>query len=567
MSKVTDSIRDTRASIATVLGNPDLRRLNLAFAGSAIGDWAYATAILIWAYGVGGSAAVGIWFTIRLVLMTVITPFASTLVDRLPRRALMVWLDLIRALTCAVAAILLAVGAPAITVFVVATLTSLVSTPFRPAIAAILPSLVRSPEELVAANGTTSTIDSLSFLVGPALGGLMVAWFDIPVVVAFNVVTFLWSAALLARIGERPDTTDEAADEAVREPTDGQPANPGAEVEEPQGFLAESMAGFRIIAGHPGLRMVCGVYAAQTVVAGAAAVFEIEMAEQMTSFGSHGVGFLDSVMGIGAVVGGLVAISRSTAGRLASDFGVGVVFWALPLLLAAIWPQAWAAFLAMLIIGVANPVVDVNAATILQRLAPEAALGRVFGALEAALIGSMAVGAAVMPLLLNWIGLRGGLAVLAVLITVAVIPAFTRLRRMDAELAEPSALDLLRDVALFGPLEPKALELLARTMTRVEVPAAATVISEGDPGDRFFVVESGALTATFRGAVLSRMGPGDPFGEIALLRDVPRTATVTADQPSVLYALDRDRFLAAVSGSVEVATRADDLIAKRIPTY
>ncbi len=101
----------------------------------------------------------------------------------------------------------------------------------------------------------------------------------------------------------------------------------------------------------------------------------------------------------------------------------------------------------------------------------------------------------------------------------------------------------------------------------MEVAAGETVISEGEPGDQFYVVESGALTASFHGEVLSQQGPGDPFGEIALLRDVPRTATVTADEDSVLLYLERDEFLAAVTGNSEVAGRADDLIARRIPTY
>ena len=126
---------------------------------------------------------------------------------------------------------------------------------------------------------------------------------------------------------------------------------------------------------------------------------------------------------------------------------------------------------------------------------------------------------------------------------------------------------LLRAVPLFAPLEPKSLELIVQQLVRVEVPAGEVLIHEGDEGDRFYVIESGRLTATFKGDVLSQMGPGDPFGEIALLRDVPRTATVTADEDSVLLALDRATFLDAVTGDNEVSSRADDLIGRRIPTY
>ena len=200
MSRVVDAVRETRTSLSTVFANPGLRRLNLAFAGSAIGDWAYATAITIWAYDVGGVRAVGIWFTVRLILMTILTPFASTLVDRISRKGIMVGADLIRAAVALVVAGLIWADAPSMWVFVLATVTALVSTPFRPAVAAILPNLVDTPEELTAANGTTSTIDSLAFFVGPALGGVLVGVFGIPFVVVFNALTFLWSAAMLARI-------------------------------------------------------------------------------------------------------------------------------------------------------------------------------------------------------------------------------------------------------------------------------------------------------------------------------------------------------------------------------
>ena len=568
MSRVADAVRETGTSLSTVFGNPTLRRLNLAFAGSSIGDWAYATAIVVWAYEVGGVTAVGIWGTVRLILMTLVTPFASTLVDRLPRKMIMVSTDLIRAAICLAVAGLIWVEAAPIIIFVLATFTSIVAAPFRPAVAALMPNLVTEPEELTAANGTASTIESLAFFLGPAIGGILVAGFGVPVVVLLDAATFVWSAALVSRIKvhseELPETTTAAGDDSGAAPA-GDLLE--AAEEESENFFAESMAGFKTIWANKDMRMISGVYCAQTVVAGASLVFGVEMAVQMTNFGTPGIGYLDSAMGVGALIGGLVAIGRASAGRLATDFGIGVVFWALPLLLTAIWPEMWAAFLAMFIIGVANPIVDVNATTIIQRSASDEVMGRVFGALETALIASMAIGSIAMPILLHVIGLRWSLAVFAIVITAAVLPTFGRLRRLDVELAEPGGLVLLRAVPLFAPLEPKSLELIAQQLVRVEVAAGDVLIREGDEGDRFYVIESGQLTARFKDDVLSQMGPGDPFGEIALLRDVPRTATVTADEASALLALDRATFLDAVTGDNEVRSRADDLIGRRIPTY
>jgi MFS family permease len=557
MGRVGDAVRETGASLRTVFGNPNLRRLNLAFAGSEIGDWAYATAITVWAYEVGGTRAVGIWFTVRLVIMALVTPFASTLVDRYSRRMMLVVTDVIRAAIILVVAGLIVIEAPPITVFVLATLTAVVAAPFRPAVGAILPSLARSPGELTAANGTINTLESLAFFLGPAIGGLLLVWFDVPLVALVNVATFAWSALLVLGITV---PAKEASDPASG---DGE-----AEGDEPaEGFLRESMAGFQSIWANPGLRLVTGVYTIQTLIAGASAVFIIEMAVQMTPFGARGVGYLDSMFGVGALVGGLVAIGRASKGRLATDFGVGTILWGLPLLLTAVWPELWAAFLAVFIMGVGNPLADVNASTILQRTTPDAVLGRVFGALDTALIVAMAVGAAMMAPLIAAFGLQWSLAILAFIVAAAVLPAFGRLRRMDVELREPDGLVLLRGLPLFAPLEPKSLEAIAQQLVRVQVAPGDAVITEGAEGDRFYVIESGACTATFQGEVLSQMGPGDPFGEIALLRDVPRTATVTADADSVLYALEREDFLAAVTGSTEVNTRADDLISRRKPTY
>ncbi len=584
MSVVSEALRETGSSLSLVFRNPALRKLNLAFAGSAIGDWAYATAMAVWVYSVGGLTAVGIWGTIRLLMMTFVTPFASVLVDRYSRKWIMVTADVLRASVIFVCAVLVWTEAPVWTVFVLATLTSIFAAPFRPAVAALLPHLVERPEELTAANGTSSTIDSLSFFIGPALGGLLLTVTTVPVVMLVNVASFVWSAVLVAGIKERdaePTANADAEDAdavTVGDTTvdsDGGPAlavaadhdAADAAEAESESFVQETVAGFKAIWTVSDLRLVSLVYCAQTIVAGASVVYGIAMAVEMTSFGPNGVGYLDSMFGVGAIIGGLVALGRASKMKVGTDFGWGVILWAIPLLLAAVFPHAWAALIAVAIMGFGNPLVDVNAVTMVQRLGDDKVMGRVFGALETGLIASMALGSVLMPLLLHWFGLQWALAILAIGVSAAVLPFMGRLRRMNTTLGEPDGLRLLRALPLFAPLEPKSLELVAQQLGRLEVAAGETVITEGESGDRFYIVESGSLTASFRGEVLSHQGPGDPFGEIALLRDVPRTATVVADEPSVLLTLDRDDFLAAVTGNSEVSGRADDLIARRTPTY
>jgi MFS family permease len=566
MSSIGSAVRETGISVSTVFRQPSLRRLNLALAGSMIGDWAYATAIAVWAYGIGGASAVGIWGTSRLALMAVLAPFAAAMADRYPRRAVMIGCDVVRFVLVGVAAVVVQTEGPAAIVFVLATLSPIFGTAFRPAQMALVPSLVKSPEELTAANGVSSTVESLAFFVGPALAGFLLAVADVAAVFAVNALTFALSAIIVW--GIRPTSTAvqvpvTPAGEAVNTDADG--IETAAEEKKPN-FLLDALEGFRVIWRHPDLRLVVTTYCAQTVIAGASMVFAVAIAFDMTDLGPSGLGWLDSVLGVGAIFGGFLAIGLASRHRLASDFGWGVVFWALPLLLIAVWPTAWAAFLAMAIIGAANPVVDINASTILQRLTPDAVMGRVFGALESGLIATMALGALVMPILIAGPGLRWGFVVLSVPIVVIALLGMPRLRKLDRSVSEPEGVALLAGVPLFAPLARPLLESLAGKLTRIEVPAGTQVLRVGEAGDRFYVIESGRLDATYQGRDLSSMGAGECFGEIALLHDVPRTATVTAEEDSVLQALDREDFLAAMSGDNELLGRAESLAARRIPT-
>ncbi len=560
MSAVRDAVAETLSSLRTIWANVALRRLNLALAGSMIGDWAAATAVVVWAYENGGAAAVGIWAAAKLGLTAVATPVAGMLADRYPRVAVMVTSDLLRALVLTVTAAIIAVDGPDAAVYVLATVAGLIGTVFRPAQMALTPSLARTPDQLTAANGVGSTLESLAFFLGPAIGGVLLTFTNVPVVFMLNVATFLWSAVLLLSIRGRVRDAEPDA-----EPDDGQ--STVAEVEEAEeSFWQEASAGFRIIFGNRDLRLITLLYSAQTLVAGASIVFEVTMAEELLGIGAEGVGYLDSVMGIGALLGGLVAISLATRGRLASDFGFGVLFWALPLVLVTIWPQAAAAFLAMFVIGVANPIADVNATTILQRLAPEAVLGRVFGALDAALIAAMAVGSLIMPLLIGLVGIRWGLLLLAAPVGLVTVLAFGRLRRLDSTLADPPHLALVSDLPLFQPLLRAELERVALELQELRVPSGFAVIRQGDEGDRFYILESGRVQVVVDGAAVGELSAGECFGEIALLRDVPRTASVIALEECVLQSLTREDFLDAVSDT-EVRTRADALAAKRLPVY
>lgn len=541
-----------RTSLTAVAGNRNLRRIQLAFLGSAIGDWAYATAVAVWAYEAGGAKAVGIWVAIRYTLMAISAPFTSTLADKMSRKLLMVLCDVIRALLIAGAAVCLLVDAADAWIFVLATIASLVGTPFLVAQRSLLPLLAERPEELTAANGTASTIESMAFFVGPALAAALLGFTSIPVVFLVNVATFVLSLVLIVGVSVPPSSESALAEE--RDSTD----------DIAPGFLAETSAGFRTIAGDKGLALVTLAACVQTVIAGGSAVFMLVMADTILGTGPRGVGYLDAVLGIGALLGGVLAISRASRGRLGTDLVAGILLWSLPLALVTIWPSPVSCFVAMALLGLGNPLVDVNLDTIVQRLAPDEVLGRVFGALEAAFITTMAAGAVVMPFLIDGVGLRWALLVLATPVALGAVAMLPSMRRLEERLRAPEQLALLKQVDIFGPLGGVAMESLARSATEFRFAAGDVLVREGDQADRFFVVQEGLVEVSQGKRVLRREGPGEYFGEIGLLRDVPRTATITALEETVVQVIDRADFLRAVSGHRESRLTAENIAARRL---
>ena len=556
MGVVGEQLRETGGAFRDVFRNRGLRRVNLALAGSVIGDWAYAIAVSIWAYQQGGATALGVFGVARYATLSLVGPVLSTFADRYSKRAVMIAADLSRVALVVVGAIAIEADAPALVVYGIALVTSALGTAFRPAQAALLPSLANDPRELTGANVVSSTIESIGFFVGPAIGALLLSMADIAVVYGFNALTFAWSAFVLIGLPHGAPAAAAAGPPDADTDDDRETA-----VEAEEKFFATVTAGFKAIGGNRNLRLIAALYAAQTVVAGASSVYEVTIALELLDMSESGVGLLDSVLGIGGLIGGVVAMVLTRRQRLATDFGIGVVLWAAPLLLIVAVPRLGPTLLAMFLIGLANSIVDINAFTIIQRVAPPEVMGRVFGALESVVIAGMAIGALVMPLLIETVGLRSGLAVVGAVVSVIALLGMAGLRRIDTTVLAPAGLELVRGVPTLAPLPAPALERLAHSLVPRTVPAGEVVFREGDPGDHFWIIESGEAEVSVGGAEVRRLGPGAGFGEIALLRDVPRTATVRAGADGlVLQGLDRDVFIPAVTGHGEAAQVADAVV-------
>jgi MFS family permease len=538
-----ERVRDAAGAIALVASNPGLRRLELAWAGSMIGTWAYGMALIVYAYGADGAKAVGIVAFVRWMAAAVVAPFTGVLGDRLPRVRVMVASDLVRAVALVAAAAAAAAGL-SLVVYALSVVISLAATGFRPAQAALVPGLARSPDELTAANVTATTIESVGIFVGPALGGLVLAVSSSAVVFGVTAGMLVWSALLVSRIREPARETLPAAER----PSIG----------------AEVSAGFRTIAHERRVRLLVALFAAQTFVDGALTVLVVVASIELLDLGRAGVGFLNSAMGIGGVIGALAAFSLVGRFRLAPSFGLGIVVWGIPIALVGAVPDAALALVLFACVGLGNTLVDVAGTTLLQRSAPDEVLARVFGALESLIVASIGVGALVAPFLVEWLGIRWALVAVGAFLPAIVALTWRTLAAVDAASPAPAEVELLRGVPFLAPLPAPTLETLARRVEHIRVPAGTTILRRGDRGDRFYVVASGEVEVSVDGRPPAVEGRGGYFGEIALLRDVPRTATVTARTDAELLALEGPDFVAAVTGAVPAREAADAVVGARL---
>jgi MFS family permease len=548
MSRAREQLGESVGAFRDNFSNAQLRWLQLAGICSVMGLWAYAVALSVYAYQVGGAKAVGIVSLVRAIPAALSAPFTSTLADRLPRVPFLVATNIGRAAAVAGAGAVALAGGSEWLVYTLAGVAAILGTAFLPAESALLPELARTPEELTAANVVRSTIESVATFAGPAIGGALLAFWSTGTVMLATAAAFAAGAVFVALI--RPPKTSRT--------------EPERETESKRGFMREAVGGFRAIGADGRLRVVVGLYAAQALLAGALGVLVVVTALELLHKSDSTVGLLNAAMGIGGIAGALAAFTLIGRKRLASDFGLGIVLWGAPLAAIGIWPHLWVALVALAVLGIGNTLVDVAGLTLLQRTAPPDVIGRVFGVLEMILVAAIGVGAIVTPAVIDLVGTRWTLVVTGAFLPALAAITWRQLVAIDASSEAPAEVGLLERISIFSPLPEPALERLASQLVPIEAPAGTVLIRQGDHGDRFYVVESGRLRVSVDGSPGRELGPGDSFGEIALLRDVPRTATVETETESRLHALERDDFLDAVTGHPPSARAADAVVGARL---
>ena len=471
MHVVRRRLSETAGAYRTVFRNPSLRRVQLVYGTSIAAEWGAVVALAVFAYALRGAVGVGIVGIVRMLPAAVATPFVAVLSDRFPRERVLQWIELAAAAALAGSTAAFYAGQAEIPIYALAGLLAIFSTLLRPTLAALLPSLATTPEEL--------------------------------------------------------------------------------------------LGGFRVVAQEPQPRLLIALFAAQTLVRGALNVLIVVLAFRLLHAGGSWVGFLTAAIGAGGLIGAFASVSL-TGRRLAVPFGLGLLLWGLPIAALGLWPNKVTALVLLAIVGIGNSLEDVGGFTLLQRIVRDEVLARVLGVLWGLAMAGVGVGSVVGPPLIHAVGTRAAAAAIGLFLVGLVVVAWPRLVSIDRAVAIPAAeLDGLEKVPMFRGLSVVAKERLAASLIALSFPAGAEIVKEGEIGDRFYIVVDGQIGATEGGRAAGR-GSLEYFGEIALLRDVPRTATVTARTPVRLYALERDDFLAAVTGHSAVHAAGEAVIEERL---
>lgn len=530
MSALTRPIRSLFGALRQALSNEGIRRLEVSWALGVAADTGLLVVLIVVVYLRDGVVAAGVLGAVRMVPAVLSGMLSGAILERFRGERVLVFIALIRAVTAGLCAIVIATHAPDWALYVLAAVAAAAGAPVRPTQATLMPAVARSAGELVAANMAWSTGEGLASMAGPFVAGLLVAGGRPELGALVAAVTFLAAALFVARL------RFEQAGDAT-------------------GGAGEAGGGLRLLDGIRALRRrpvvgwtMLGVFS-QVMTRSLLAPLTVVASIELLGMGEAGVGLLNAGLGLGGLVGAVFAVSLTRTNQLVRTQAAALAYWGAPIAVIGLLPFPGVALAAMVVIGVANAVFDVALFTIFQRGTANEERAPVFSVFEG-IVGLGAVsGSLLAPVLLAAFDTRGALAVSGSILPIVALVIYNRIGRNDSvSVVEEPTLHLLREVPAFAELPLTAFERLAGDMEPLAFAAGETIMREGEPGDRFVVIEAGEVEVSANGRPMLRLGRGAGLGEISLLRRSARSATVTALTPVTAFAIPGSSFVAAVSG-------------------
>jgi predicted MFS family arabinose efflux permease len=527
-----------RAGYRAVLRSGDLTRLLGSELISSSGGWAYNVALMVFLYDRTHSASwVAAGALVRFIPSLVCSGYAGVIAERFERVSLMARLNALALVLQFGLAVAVWRAAPAVVALALAGLTSVVLSPYSPAVAALIPQIVPE-EQLAAANALNATIDNLVVVAGPAAGAVLLVAGGPALTIAVNAATFGVAAILLPTMKVRSQPSDVSAGGEVRP-------------------LRQVLDGFRALVASPAVATFVAFSLLASFVYGTDTVLFIPIARVQLNSGTSGYGYLLAGLGVGGVAGAFFVNRLAARTRLASAILGGMAVFCLPTAVLIVVHRPAVGFALQVVRGAGTLIVDTLAITALQRSASKEMVARVFGAFFALVLAAISLGALVTPLLLR-AGLHLTMLVYGAGIPVLCLLALPRLVRADRVAAVRAAaiaprVALLERLDLFRTASRSSLESLAEAAEEISVPAGTAVVTEGEQSDAFYAVTEGHLVVTATGesgaepVKLRTLGPDSYFGEIGLLGHVARTATVTATSACTLLRISGDDFLDALT--------------------
>jgi Cyclic nucleotide-binding domain/Major Facilitator Superfamily len=500
------------------------------------------------AFGDGGASAVGVVVFARLAPTALFTPLGTAFADRFRRDRVLVVSSLVRAVSGAGIAAVLVVGGPHLAVYALAVISTMAFRLFRPTHSALLPSLCCTPFELSTANVVRGMLDSASTLLGP-LGAALLLYLASPTAVfATSAAMALISGALLLRLSYE--------------------APPRKRPEPLRRIAREIGEGFQALTRYRDAGLLIWLSLAQSLTQGFLTVFMVVLAFEELGMGAPGVGLLNAAVGAGCVAGSFGASMFVTGRRLAVLEGVGVLLWGVALSLSGALPLAPVVLGMMCVAGIGNSLLDIGLHTLPARLVPEQLLARIFGVKGSLTALAGAAGAFITPFAIDLLGIRAAMFALGLIAPALTALAWRHLRKIDAMIEQRDAeIAVLNHVPMFRPLPIPAIDGLALHVEEVHFEAGQVVCCQGDDADRFYLIEDGAAEVIGNDRLIRTLDPGDSFGEIALLGDTRRTATVRARTPLRLYAVDGRPFRSTVSAYPSSQREAEALVIDRLAAF